>query len=66
MMPTRLRKLVGGVGMLAFLFFYVGVMVAIADHLPDQWAVKLVFFVLAGTLWGVPLLPLITWMNKEP
>ena len=65
-MPARVRKLIGGIAMLAFLFFYVVVAVAIADHLPDQWAAKLVFFVAAGMLWGVPLLPLIKWMNSEP
>jgi len=56
--------LIGGFGMLAFLLFYMGLMVAIADHLPDQWAVKLGFFVVAGTAWGAPLIPLITWMNR--
>ena len=63
-MPARVRKLIGGVGILAFLLFYMGLMAAIADHLPDQWAVKLVFFVIAGTAWGAPLIPLITWMNR--
>lgn len=63
-MPARIRKLIGGFGMLAFLLFYMGLMVAIADHLPDQWAVKLGFFVVAGTAWGAPLIPLITWMNR--
>ena len=63
-MPVRLRKLIGGVAILAFLFFYVGVAVAVADHLPDQWAVKLLFFAVIGTAWGVPIIPLITWMNR--
>lgn len=64
-MPARLKKLVGSILMLVFLFVYVGGVVAVADHLPDQWLVKLVFFLLAGTLWGAPLIPLITWMNRE-
>jgi hypothetical protein len=63
-MPARLRKLIGGVGILVFLILYALVMTIIADHLPDQWAVKLIFFVIAGTGWGVPLIPLITWMNR--
>jgi hypothetical protein len=63
-MPTRLRKLIGSLGIVAFLLFYAGAVAALADHLPSQWAVQLVFFVLAGVLWGAPLIPLITWMNK--
>jgi hypothetical protein len=63
-MPARLRKLIGGLGMLAFLIAYAVIMTVIADHLPNQWAVKLVFFVIAGTAWGAPLIPLITWMNR--
>jgi hypothetical protein len=64
-MPVRLKKLIGSGLMLLFLFAYVCVVVAVADHLPDQWFVKLIFFLLAGTLWGAPLIPLITWMNRE-
>jgi hypothetical protein len=63
-MPARVRKLIGGVGVLAFLVAYAVVMTIIADHLPNQWAVKLIFFVVAGVGWGVPLIPLITWMNR--
>jgi hypothetical protein len=63
-MPARIRKLIGSVGVLAFLFAYAVVMTMIADHLPNQWAVKLIFFVVAGVGWGVPIIPLITWMNR--
>ncbi len=63
-MSARVRKLVGGVGMLAFLLFYMGLAAMIADHLPNQWAVQLAFFLIAGTAWGAPLIPLITWMNR--
>ncbi len=63
-MPARIRKLIGGVGVMAFLVAYAVMMTVIADHLPNQWAVKLIFFVVAGVGWGVPLIPLITWMNR--
>jgi hypothetical protein len=26
--------------------------------------IKLVFFAVAGLAWGLPLLPLMTWMNR--
>jgi hypothetical protein len=38
--------------------------VAVADRLPDNRVVELIYFILAGTLWGVPLLPLITWTQS--
>jgi hypothetical protein len=31
---------------------------------PKHWAAQMVYYVLAGTLWGVPILPLISWMNR--
>jgi hypothetical protein len=66
LMPVRIRKLIGSLAIMVFLFAYVSLVVVVADHVPDQWAVKLAFFGLAGVLWGVPLLPLIRWMNREP
>ena len=63
-MPARVRKLIGSGAVMLFLFVYVGVVVALADRLPDLWWVKLLFFVVAGTAWGLPIIPLITWMNR--
>lgn len=63
-MNARTRKLAGGVLLLAFILLYVGVMLAIADQLPDSPWVKLAFFLVAGTAWGLPILPLLTWMNR--
>jgi hypothetical protein len=63
-MPARVRKLIGSILVLVFLAVYVGVVVTVADHIPNLWIAKLVFFSLAGVLWGVPLIPLITWMNR--
>ena len=64
-MSPRLRKLIGLVGILAFLGAYVLAVVTIGEHLPDSWWVQLVFYGLAGTVWGAPLFPLISWMNRE-
>ena len=46
-MNPRLRKAVGGIGMLAFLGLYVVAAVTIAGHLPNNRAVQLVYFVVA-------------------
>ena len=36
----------------------------VADYVPKQWAVQLGFFIVVGLGWGVPILPLISWMNR--
>jgi hypothetical protein len=63
-MSARLRKLIGLFGVLAFLAAYVAAVAKIADYVPKHWAAQLVFFVVAGLGWGVPILPLISWMNR--
>jgi len=63
-MSARLRKLVGMIGILAFLVAYVAVVATLSDRLPRAWWVQVIYFGLAGVLWGVPLFPLISWMNR--
>ena len=62
-MKPRVRKLVGLVAILAYLLFYMGLIANLARFVPEHGPWQLVFFVLAGVLWGVPILPLISWMN---
>jgi hypothetical protein len=62
-MNARTRKLIGLVGILVFLCVYIAVMTQIGEHVPDDWAARLVFYLVAGTSWGVPILPLLAWMN---
>ena len=64
-MSTRSRKLVGALFMVGFLIFYAVAAASLADKLPDQPYVKLIYFALVGVLWGVPMLPLIVWMNRS-
>lgn len=47
-----------------FLAAYIWAATAISDRLPDNMAVKLVFFGVAGVGWGLPILPLLSWMNR--
>ena len=65
-MSPRLRKFIGLIGILAFCAAYIFVVSTVGDYLPDHWAVRLIYYAVAGTLWGVPLFPLIRWMNREP
>ena len=65
-MPTRLRKLVGSAGILMFLAAYVGIAGALYGRIPRGPLFTLAYFAVAGILWGVPLIPLIRWMNGSP
>ena len=65
-MAPRTRKFIGMIAILMFMAIYVVAVSTIGDHLPDHWLARLVYYGLAGTLWGVPLFPLIRWMNREP
>ena len=65
-MGPRTRKAIGGVAMLAFLLFYVGLAAKVGSVLPNQPALKLLYYLVVGTAWGVPVLPLLTWMNRAP
>jgi len=63
-LSARVRKLIGLVAILAFLAGYIMAMASLGERVPDHWAAKLAFYVVAGVCWGVPILPLISWMNR--
>ena len=63
-MNGRLKSFLGGIAILVFLLAYVSVALMLADHLPDNQAARLAFFAVAGLAWGVPLIPLLSWMAK--
>ena len=63
-MSPRTRRLVGCLGIVAFMAVYIWVATLIAARLPDSRAAEFVFFALAGVLWGVPLFPLISWIQR--
>ena len=63
-MTPRVRKLIGLVGILAFLLAYVVLVADLAKFAPDHGPLQFAFYALAGVCWGVPILPLISWMNR--
>ncbi|MGZ3280791.1 MAG: DUF2842 domain-containing protein [Phenylobacterium sp.] len=63
-MTPRLRKLIGLVGILVFLLAYVMVVAQLAPLVPSHGPLQFAFYALAGVCWGVPILPLISWMNR--
>ncbi len=63
-MQPRLRSFVGSMAILIFMAVYIVAATHVADRLPDNDAIKMVFFAVAGLLWGIPILPVIWWMNR--
>ena len=63
-MNARARKLIGLFGILAFLLLYIGLVARMAAYVPDHGPLQFAFYALAGVCWGVPILPLISWMNR--
>lgn len=63
-MTARARKAIGGLGIVAFLFVYAALVSWAGDVVPQAWWAQLVFYAIAGTAWGAPILPLIAWMNQ--
>ena len=65
-MGVRMRKLIGTVVMLVFIFTYALFAMAVAEGRITQ-APKLlqtVAYIVLGLIWVIPLMPLIRWMAK--
>lgn len=65
-MGSRTRRFIATIGVLLFLTFWVWGAVSINDVLPNIWWLDLIFFAVAGIGWGVPLIPLLGWAEREP
>ncbi len=66
-MPARIRKLIGGVAMIAFIVVYSLIAMALAQSRPLQEAPALVQtlgYIVLGLAWTLPLAPLIKWMER--
>ena len=68
MMSQRLKKLIGTFTMISFVVFYALIVAALAPRIlaGASKPVELIFYVVAGLAWTLPLLPLIRWMEKRP
>ena len=60
-MGLRARRAIASVGIVVFLGFYVWLVIAIGGRVPDHPVAQLLYYGIAGTAWGVPLLPLLSW-----
>jgi hypothetical protein len=64
-MPRRLRTLVGTITILVFVCVYALVAIALADSriVNAPHIVQTIAYCLLGTIWILPLMPLIRWME---
>lgn len=66
-MKRRQRKLIGTVAMVVFVLFYAMIVTAMVPRvmLDMSKAWQMVFYAVAGLAWGIPLFPLIKWMEQR-
>jgi hypothetical protein len=63
-MNPRLRKLIGIIAILVFMVLYAMAAVSLHGLLPRNFLLEMVYFAVVGTAWGLPLFPLLSWMNR--
>lgn len=65
-MPRRTRKLIGTLGILAFVLIYGPVAMALAESriLEAPKLVQTLAYAVLGLAWILPLMPLIRWMQR--
>ena len=68
MLSSRLKKLIGTLFTLVWLFFYALVAMVVGVRLLPHASglVTLFYYLLAGTLWIIPVGLLLPWMHREP
>jgi predicted membrane-bound spermidine synthase len=68
-MPTRLRKLIGSLALLALIAIWIVLSVAIAYAVFrfENPFLAILYYVIAGIGWVVPAMPLVSWtLRRHP
>lgn len=66
-MNPRIKKFFGTIVMVLFVAFYALVVAALAPRFltgANKFA-EMMFYVIAGLAWTIPLLPIIRWMERR-
>ncbi len=63
-LPLPQKRLIACVFILVFVVLWIVAASAIARHLPDSQLARLAFYAIAGTCWGLPVLPVISWSEN--
>jgi len=67
-MRSRQRKLIGAIFMVVFVIVYALLAMVLAQATAlkvENGALRLLIFALLGLGWAVPMIPLISWMEKR-
>ena len=65
-MSPRVKKLIGFSLFLPVLMIYFFAAAALGERVPDNQALKAVYFLAAGIAWAFPAKHLMSWMNRDP
>ena len=63
-MTARWRKALGSALILMFVAGYVWLATVVGAHVPAVWWAQLIYYAVFGIGWGLPVIPLIAWMNR--
>jgi drug/metabolite transporter (DMT)-like permease len=58
------RRVIACIGIVVFLTVYVVIVSSIGQKLPNNQIVHLLYYGLSGILWGIPVLPIISWSEN--
>jgi hypothetical protein len=64
-MGLRTRRAAASLGIMIFLIGYIWAAIAVGGLVPDHPLAQLTYYALAGTLWGLPLFPLLSWAEGK-
>ena len=64
---NRIKKLIGTIIIPIWLIFFIGIVAVLAEILlPNlNGFMVFLFYLIAGLIWVVPVLPIISWMQRE-
>lgn len=67
-LSPHIKKLIGTLITLVWLFVYIFIAMGIGVRVLPQanWLVELFYYLLAGTLWIIPVGLMLPWMYREP
>ena len=63
-MTAHQRKAVGSVLTLLFLAGYIWAATVVGSFVPKAWWAQLAYYAVVGIAWGLPIVPLMYWMNR--
>ncbi|MAI51471.1 MAG: hypothetical protein CML80_01000 [Rhodobiaceae bacterium] len=65
LLPIRIRKLLGLIGLLLLLFVYALIVmtIAVSGRVPQEGAAEFFFYLITGLAWTPPAAAIIWWMQ---